>query len=79
MIKLYSIGLFISSYKLIFTKGVNDLTGSASFSQGGVGIFQTNDPEAMKILLVMLKCFKLAGEIIDIISSKTVSRPYNYI
>ncbi|WP_277948771.1 hypothetical protein [Spiroplasma poulsonii] len=40
---------------MIFTKGVNDLTGSASFSQGGVAYSQTNDPEQMKILLVMLK------------------------
>ncbi|WP_253301650.1 hypothetical protein [Spiroplasma endosymbiont of Phyllotreta cruciferae] len=60
-------------------KGVNDLTGSASFSQGGVAYSQTNDPEANEnITLDVKNALKLAGEIIDIISSKTVSRPYNY-
>ncbi len=62
-------------------KGVNDLTGSASsFSQGGVAYSQTNDPEANKNITHDVKnALKLACEIIDIISSKTVSRPYNYI
>lgn len=61
-------------------KGVNDLTGSASFSQGGVAYSQTNDPEANENITRDVKnALKLAGEIIDIISSKTVSRPYNYI
>ncbi|WP_338963225.1 hypothetical protein [Spiroplasma endosymbiont of Sarcophaga carnaria] len=60
-------------------KGVNDLTGSASFSQGGVAYSQTNDPEANENITRDVKnALKLAGEIIDIISSKTVSRPYNY-
>ncbi|WP_253301347.1 hypothetical protein [Spiroplasma endosymbiont of Phyllotreta cruciferae] len=60
-------------------KGVNDLTGSASFSQGGVAYSQTNDPEANENITCDVKnALKLAGEIIDIISSKTVSRPYNY-
>ncbi|MBW3059187.1 MAG: hypothetical protein CXB60_09185 [Spiroplasma poulsonii] len=60
-------------------KGVNDLTGSASFSQGGVSYSQTNDPEANENITRDVKnALKLAGEIIDIISSKTVSRPYNY-
>ncbi|WP_425378229.1 hypothetical protein [Spiroplasma endosymbiont of Polydrusus pterygomalis] len=60
-------------------KGVNDLTGSASFSQGGVAYSQTNDPEANENITRDVKnALKLAGEIIDIISSKTVDRPYNY-
>ncbi len=60
-------------------KGVNDLTGSASFPQGGVAYSQTNDPEANENITRDVKnALKLAGEIIDIISSKTVSRPYNY-
>ncbi|WP_253301778.1 hypothetical protein [Spiroplasma endosymbiont of Phyllotreta cruciferae] len=60
-------------------KGVNDLTGSASFSQGGVAYSQTNDHEANENITRDVKnALKLAGEIIDIISSKTVSRPYNY-
>ncbi len=60
-------------------KGVNDLTGSASFSQGGIAYSQTNDPEANENITCDVKnALKLAGEIIDIISSKTVSRPYNY-
>ncbi|WP_425377738.1 hypothetical protein [Spiroplasma endosymbiont of Polydrusus pterygomalis] len=60
-------------------KGVNDLTGSASFSQGGVAYSQTNDPEANENITRDVKnALKLAGEIIDIISSKTVTRPYNY-
>ncbi|MFW4371421.1 MAG: hypothetical protein EHV01_005745, partial [Spiroplasma sp. hy2] len=60
-------------------KGVNDLTGSASFSQGGVAYSQNNDPEANDTIIRDVKnALKLAGEIIDIISSKTVSRPYNY-
>ncbi|WP_338964737.1 MULTISPECIES: hypothetical protein [unclassified Spiroplasma] len=60
-------------------KGVNDLTGSASFSQGGVAYSQTNDPEANENITRDVKnALKLAGEIIDIISSKTVPRPYNY-
>ncbi|WP_425379055.1 hypothetical protein [Spiroplasma endosymbiont of Polydrusus pterygomalis] len=60
-------------------KGVNDLTGSASFSQGGVAYSQTNDPEANENITRDFKnALKLAGEIIDIISSKTVTRPYNY-
>lgn len=60
-------------------KGVNDLTGSASFSQGGVAYSQTNDPEANENITRDVKnALKLAGEIIDIISSKTKSRPYNY-
>lgn len=60
-------------------KGVNDLTGSASFSQGGVAYSQSNDPEANENITRDVKnALKLAGEIIDIISSKTVSRPYNY-
>ncbi|WP_424525659.1 hypothetical protein [Spiroplasma endosymbiont of Glossina fuscipes fuscipes] len=60
-------------------KGVNDLTGGASFSQGGVAYSQTNDPEANENITRDVKnALKLAGEIIDIISSKTVSRPYNY-
>lgn len=61
-------------------KGVNDLTGTASFSQGGVAYSQTNDPEANENITRDVKnALKLAGEIIDIISSKTVTRPYNYI
>ncbi len=60
-------------------KGVNDLTGSDSFSQGGVAYSQTNDPETNENITRDVKnALKLAGEIIDIISSKTVSRPYNY-
>ncbi len=60
-------------------KGVNDLTGSASFSQGGVAYSQTNDPEANENITRDVKnALKLAGEIIDIISSKTFTRPYNY-
>ncbi|QIA73194.1 hypothetical protein GL982_07145 [Spiroplasma citri] len=60
-------------------KGVNDLTGSASFSQGGVAYSQTNDPEANENITRDVKnALKLAGEIIDIISSKTNIRPYNY-
>ncbi len=60
-------------------KGVNDLTGSASFSQGGVAYSQTNDPEVNENITRDVKnALKLAGEIIDIISSKTASRPYNY-
>ncbi|MBH8623453.1 MULTISPECIES: hypothetical protein [Spiroplasma] len=60
-------------------KGVNDLTGSASFSQGGVAYSQTNNPEANENITRDVKnALKLAGEIIDIISSKTKSRPYNY-
>ncbi|WP_338956170.1 hypothetical protein [Spiroplasma endosymbiont of Polydrusus cervinus] len=60
-------------------KGVNDLTGSASFSQGGVAYSQTNDPEANENITRDVKnALKLVGEIIDIISSKTVDRPYNY-
>lgn len=60
-------------------KGVNDLTGSASFSQGGVAYSQTNDPEANENITRDVKnALKLAGETIDIISSKTSSRPYNY-
>ncbi|WP_338954784.1 hypothetical protein [Spiroplasma endosymbiont of Polydrusus cervinus] len=60
-------------------KGVNDLTGSASFSQGGVAYSQNNDPEANENITRDVKnALKLAGEIIDIISSKTVDRPYNY-
>ncbi|MFW4370839.1 MAG: hypothetical protein EHV01_002750, partial [Spiroplasma sp. hy2] len=60
-------------------KGVNDLTGSASFLQGGVAYSQTNDHEANDTITRDVKnALKLAGEIIDIISSKTVSRPYNY-
>ncbi|WP_419334134.1 hypothetical protein [Spiroplasma endosymbiont of Sarcophaga variegata] len=61
-------------------KGVNDLTGSASFSQGGVAYSQTNDPEANENITRDVKnALKLAGEIIDIISSKTKTRPYNYL
>ncbi|UZQ29131.1 MAG: hypothetical protein OHM56_07820 [Spiroplasma phoeniceum] len=64
---------------LYLPKGVNDLTGSASFSQGGVAYSQTNDSEANQNITRDVKnALKLAGEIIDIISSKTVSRPYNY-
>ncbi|WP_338955816.1 hypothetical protein [Spiroplasma endosymbiont of Polydrusus cervinus] len=60
-------------------KGVNDLTGSASFSQGGVAYSQTNYPESNENITRDVKnALKLAGEIIDIISSKTVTRPYNY-
>ncbi len=60
-------------------KGVNDLTCSASFSQGGVSYSQTNDPEANENIIIDVKnALKLAGEIIDIISSKTLSRHYNY-
>ncbi len=56
-------------------KGVNDLTGSASFSQGGVAYSQTNDPEVNENITRDVKnALKLAGEIIDIISSKTASR-----
>ncbi|WP_353487184.1 hypothetical protein, partial [Spiroplasma phoeniceum] len=52
---------------------------SASFSQGGIAYSQTNDPEANENITRDVKnALKLAGEIIDIISSKTVSRPYNY-
>ncbi|WP_425380113.1 hypothetical protein [Spiroplasma endosymbiont of Stenodema calcarata] len=61
-------------------KGVNDLTGSASFSQGGVAYSQTNDPDANDTITRDVKnALKLAGEIIDIISSKTKTRPYNYL
>ncbi|UZQ30166.1 MAG: hypothetical protein OHM56_01045 [Spiroplasma phoeniceum] len=49
------------------------------FYQGGVAYSQTNDSEANQNITRDVKnALKLAGEIIDIISSKTVDRPYNY-
>ena len=61
-------------------KGVNDLTGSASMSQGGVAYSQTNDPEANENITKDVKnALKLAGEIIDTTSTKTFTRPYNYV
>ncbi|UZQ29565.1 MAG: hypothetical protein OHM56_10420 [Spiroplasma phoeniceum] len=64
---------------LYLPKWVNDLTGSASFSRGGVAYSQTNDSEANQNITRDVKnVLKLAGEIIDIMSIKTVDRPYNY-
>ncbi len=60
-------------------KVVNDLTVISSFLQGGVDYFQTNDHESNEnITRDVKKALKLAGEIIDIIYSKTISIPYNY-
>ncbi|AXF96858.1 hypothetical protein [Spiroplasma phoeniceum] len=72
-------GCLLAVINWYLPKGVNDLTGSASFSQGGVAYSQTNDPEANENITRDVKnALKLAGEIIDIISSKTNIRPYNY-
>ncbi|AHF61012.1 hypothetical protein P344_03470 [Spiroplasma mirum ATCC 29335] len=61
-------------------KGVDDLRGSASISQGGVAYSQTNDPEANENITKDVKnALKLAGEIIDTTSAKTFTRPYNYV
>ncbi len=80
MIKSYIQSAFLLAVmNWYLPKWVNDLTFSTSFFQGGVAHSQTNDLEANENITRDIKnSLKLACEIIDIISSKTVYRPYNY-
>ncbi|QED24770.1 hypothetical protein FRX96_04930 [Spiroplasma citri] len=64
---------------MIFAKRCKWSNWECFIFTGGVAYSQTNDPEANENTTRDVKnALKLAGEIIDIISSKTNIRPYNY-